>query len=89
MDHFEQRLEAVEGKAMIVCMSRKICVDLYKKIVELRQDWHGEEDEGGKIKSCHDRLRPPTRRTGNSTSAQKPAAKPSPTASATRTTRSR
>ncbi len=50
VDHFEQRLEAVEGKAMIVCMSRKICVDLYKKIVELRQDWHGEEDEGGKIK---------------------------------------
>ena len=36
VEHYEQRLEAMEGKAMIVCMSRRICVDLYDKIVELR-----------------------------------------------------
>src|SRR5215210_3374801 len=50
VEHFEQRLEAMEGKAMIVCMSRRICVDLYKKITELRPDWHGEEDDEGQIK---------------------------------------
>jgi type I restriction enzyme R subunit len=50
VDHYEQRLEAMEGKAMIVCMSRRICVDLYKKIAELRPEWHGEEDDEGQIK---------------------------------------
>ncbi|MCA3747625.1 MAG: type I restriction endonuclease subunit R, partial [Rubrobacter sp.] len=50
VEHFEQRLEAMDGKAMIVCMSRRICVDLYNKIVELRPDWHGEEDDEGQIK---------------------------------------
>jgi type I restriction enzyme R subunit len=50
VEHFERRLEAMEGKAMIVCMSRRICVELYKKIVELRPEWHGEGDEEGEIK---------------------------------------
>jgi type I restriction enzyme R subunit len=50
VEHYEQRLEAMEGKAMIVGMSRRICVDLYNKIVELRPEWHGEEDDEGKIK---------------------------------------
>ncbi len=50
VEHYEQRLEAMEGKAMIVCMSRRICVDLYDKIVELRPEWHGEEDDEGRIK---------------------------------------
>jgi type I restriction enzyme R subunit len=50
VEHFERRLEAMDGKAMIVCMSRRICVDLYNKIVELRPDWHGEEDDEGQIK---------------------------------------
>ena len=40
VDHFEQRLEAMDGKAMVVCMSRRICVDLYNAIVALRPDWH-------------------------------------------------
>jgi len=48
--HFEQRLEALEGKAMIVCMSRRICVDLYKAIVKLRPGWHDEDDKKGSIK---------------------------------------
>ena len=34
--HFEQRLEALEGKAMIVCMSRRICIDLYRELMRLR-----------------------------------------------------
>ena len=40
VDHFERRLEAMDGKAMIVCMSRRICVDLYNAIVKLRPSWH-------------------------------------------------
>ncbi len=48
--HFEARLEVMDGKAMIVCMSRRICVDLYKAIVALRPDWHDEEDDQGAIK---------------------------------------
>jgi type I restriction enzyme, R subunit len=50
VEHYEQRLEAVEGKAMIVCMSRRICVDLYDKIAELRPQWHGERDDEGRMK---------------------------------------
>ncbi|MBF0290632.1 MAG: type I restriction endonuclease subunit R [Nitrospinae bacterium] len=48
--HFEQRLETMEGKAMIVCMSRRICVDLYAAIIKLRPEWHDEEDGRGVIK---------------------------------------
>ncbi|MCB2155754.1 type I restriction endonuclease subunit R [bacterium] len=50
VQHFEQRLEAIEGKAMIVCMSRRICVALYNAIVKLRPAWHAKEDEKGAIK---------------------------------------
>ena len=50
VDHFEQRLEAMEGKAMVVCMSRRICVDLYRELVRLRPDWHDEDDASGSIK---------------------------------------
>ncbi len=39
VEHFEKRLEAMDGKAMIVCMSRRICVELYNAIIELRPDW--------------------------------------------------
>ncbi len=49
-DHFEKRLEVLEGKAMIVCMSRRICVDLYREIAALRPQWHSEEDENGSMK---------------------------------------
>lgn len=48
--HFETRLEAMDGKAMIVCMSRRICVELYKAIVAIRPDWHHEDDNAGIIK---------------------------------------
>ena len=50
VDHFEQRLEALEGKAMVVCMSRRICVDLYNELVQLRPDWHDADDAKGNIK---------------------------------------
>ncbi|MBI3998351.1 MAG: type I restriction endonuclease subunit R, partial [Armatimonadetes bacterium] len=50
VEHFEKRLEAIEGKAMIVCMSRRICVELHKEIVRLRPDWEREEDDEGAIK---------------------------------------
>ena len=48
--HFEERLDAMDGKAMVVCMSRRICVDLYNAIVEKRPVWHGENDKQGFIK---------------------------------------
>ncbi len=50
VEHFERRLEAMDGKAMVVCMSRRICIDLYREIVRLRPDWHGDEDDRGTIK---------------------------------------
>ncbi|MDE2967362.1 MAG: type I restriction endonuclease subunit R [Chloroflexota bacterium] len=50
VDHFEKRLEVLEGKAMIVCMSRRICVDLYRELVQLRPDWHDDADDKGTIK---------------------------------------
>ena len=50
ISHFEQRLEAMDGKAMIVCMSRRICVELYREITSLRPDWGNEDDEKGIIK---------------------------------------
>ena len=48
--HFETRLEAMDGKAMIVCMSRRICVDLYKAIAAIRPDWHSDDDQAGAMK---------------------------------------
>ena len=48
--HFEQRCEALEGKGMIVAMSRRIAVDLYDAIIQLRPEWHGDRDEDGSLK---------------------------------------
>jgi type I restriction enzyme R subunit len=50
VDHFEKRLEVMDGKAMVVCMSRRICVELYREIVALRPEWAGEGDDAGAIK---------------------------------------
>ena len=44
VNHFEGRLSAMDGKAMVVCMSRRICVDMYNAIVKLRPDWHSGDD---------------------------------------------
>ncbi len=50
VEHFERRCEAMDGKAMIVCMSRRICVELYRELVNLRPHWAGDEDELGALK---------------------------------------
>ena len=50
VDHFEKRLDAMDGKAMIVCMSRRICVQLYQEIVRLRPSWAHDDDDKGLIK---------------------------------------
>ena len=48
--HFENRLAGLDGKAMIVCMSRRICVALYDSIVKLRPEWHSDDNDSGRIK---------------------------------------
>lgn len=48
--HFEQRNSVLEGKAMIVCMSRRICVELYEAIIKIRPLWHSDEDDKGTLK---------------------------------------
>jgi type I restriction enzyme R subunit len=50
VDHFEHRLDTMEGKAMIVCMSRRICAELYSAITKLRPQWHEQADDQGAIK---------------------------------------
>ena len=50
LDHWDRRLEILDGKAMIVTMSRRICVDLYNQITALRPEWHSEKDEKGSVK---------------------------------------
>lgn len=50
VDHFEKRREAFEGKGMVVCMSRRIAVELYEEIIKIRPDWHNKDLSKGAIK---------------------------------------
>ncbi|GAA4781561.1 type I restriction endonuclease subunit R [Stakelama sediminis] len=50
VEHLERRLEALDGKAMAVCMSRRICVALYNEIVALRPEWHSDDVSQGAVK---------------------------------------
>jgi type I restriction enzyme R subunit len=50
VEHFENRLATMDGKAMVVVMSRRIAVELYRELVALRPAWHGEDDEQGTLK---------------------------------------
>lgn len=50
VEHFEARLEAMDGKAMVVGMSRRICVELYEALTRLRPGWHAEDDAAGALK---------------------------------------
>lgn len=50
VQHFESRNATMDGKAMIVAMSRDICAHLYNEIIELRPDWHDADPEKGAIK---------------------------------------
>ncbi len=49
VQHFEKRVEAMDGKAMIVCMSRRICVDLCNAILTLRPEWASAKDDADGI----------------------------------------
>ena len=50
IEHFDARLEQLDGKAMVVCMSRRICVELYSELVRLRPEWQDTDDTKGEIK---------------------------------------
>src|SRR5690606_23300499 len=50
LSHFDQRLEGIDGKAMIVCMSRRIAVEVYDRIIAARPDWHADGDDQGAVK---------------------------------------
>jgi type I restriction enzyme R subunit len=50
VQHWDARLEVMDGKAMIVCMSRRICYELYEAIRKLCPDWHQKDDDKGVIK---------------------------------------
>ena len=50
VEHFENRLATLDGKAMVVCMSRRICVELYREIAALRPEWGADADEQGAMK---------------------------------------
>jgi type I restriction enzyme R subunit len=50
VDHFEKRQEVFEGKGMIVCMSRRIAVELYEEIIKIRPHWHDTDLKKGNIK---------------------------------------
>jgi type I restriction enzyme, R subunit len=50
VDHLQKREQVISGKAMIVCMSRAICVDLYNQLVKLRPEWHSDQDDQGALK---------------------------------------
>lgn len=50
VEHFETRQDAMFGKSMIVVMSRRIAIELYKEIIALRPDWHSDDDDKGVIK---------------------------------------
>ncbi len=50
VEHFESRLEVMDGKGMVVCMSRRICMDLHDEIVRLRPDWYNEDDDKAILK---------------------------------------
>jgi type I restriction enzyme R subunit len=48
--HVDARFAALDGKAIVVCMSRRICVALYDKLVRLRPAWHSDDDNAGALK---------------------------------------
>ncbi|MCB2291016.1 type I restriction endonuclease subunit R [Clostridium sp. CS001] len=50
INHYEEKSKTIDGKAMVVCMSRRICADLYDEIIKIRPDWHSDDVNKGKIK---------------------------------------
>lgn len=70
-EHWEKRRAAIEGKAMVVTMSREICMELYAKIVALRPEWHSDDDNLGFVKVVMDAGIPPQRRGESDDAYQK------------------
>ncbi|MEY2724141.1 MAG: hypothetical protein RLZZ458_8 [Planctomycetota bacterium] len=54
VEHFEKRLESMDGKAIVVCMSRRICVDLHDAIIALRPDWASSENDDAEAEKAKD-----------------------------------
>jgi type I restriction enzyme R subunit len=54
VEHFEKRLESMDGKAIVVCMSRRICVDLHDAIIALRPDWASAENDDAETEKSQD-----------------------------------
>jgi len=50
VNHFEERLKTLEGKGMIVCMSRRIAIELHNEIVKLKPEWYHKDDDKGFLK---------------------------------------
>ncbi len=50
VSHFENRVAALDGKAMIVCMSRRICVKLHDAMIKIKPEWYSKDDKEGSIK---------------------------------------
>jgi type I restriction enzyme R subunit len=50
VSHWDRRLDTMDGKAMIVCMSRRICIELYHELITLRPEWHADDDDQGVLK---------------------------------------
>ena len=50
VEHFENRQQAMQGKALMVCMSRRICVEMYNAIIAQRPGWHSDDDDKGRVK---------------------------------------
>jgi type I restriction enzyme R subunit len=50
VEHLENRMASMDGKGMVVCMSRRICVELYREIVALRPKWRNDADDQGTLK---------------------------------------
>jgi type I restriction enzyme R subunit len=70
-EHWEKRRAAMEGKAMIVAMSREICMELYDDIVAIRPEWHSDDDTAGFIKIVMDASIPPKRKGEDEEAYQK------------------
>ena len=50
VEHWEERRAVIEGKAMVVTMSRDIAARLYDAIQTLRPSWHDSDAERGEMK---------------------------------------
>lgn len=50
VEHWETRREVLDGKCMVVTMSRRIAAELYDEVIALRPDWHSDDDDLGKVK---------------------------------------